>query len=791
MGVATVGAAAREERAAALDCWLTDLFDAAVAGSPVPAGLVAPYPIPTPNTTVADSAAVATLAPPRSDRVGDSRVMGVALVATGGLGRRECSPHGDLDLLLLHRGAAVTAIADRIWYPIWDARVALDHSVRTVPEALSVAIDDVRVALALLDARYIAGDPRLAAELRSAAYDQWRRTAGRALVRLRSAVDERVTRHGDLAYLLEGDVKESRGGLRDIQLLHAISALGITDAYRPPVRAAHRRMLDVRDALHLAIGRRLDRVRAQERDAVASQLDLRDGDALLRRVSTDARTIAYAVDDAWRAVDRWRDAPKRSSRPSRTPIARDVVAYDGEAVLARTAVGPKPDPSLSLRVAAASATSGLPIARGTLEWLARFAEPMPAPPDRHWPDDARRAFVTLLGNGADLLPVWEACDRYGLVGVWLPEWNRLRGLPQHHPIHVFTVDRHAVQAVVEACGYLRTVSRPDLLLIAALLHDLGKGLATGESGDDHAAIGAPIAAGVAARLGFDDADTRTIATLVRLHLLLPNVATRRDITDPVTVTGVADAVGDAATLDLLHALCLADAKAAGPSATSSWKTRLIGELFGHVKRRLADGTLPDEPYEERAVPEGPLPAVQITDDEVSVAAPDRRGLLAAVAGVLALHRLDVVGADTWTTGPKAVVRVAVAPRFGQAPDRTRLAVDLRRAATGELGADRLARVAASRPSSAGDRGRRATLTEPVVSWHADATDATVVELRASDAPGLLYRVTRALERAGADVRSARVATLGGDVVDAFYLAGAWPDDRLRAQVAAAILAAAS
>jgi [protein-PII] uridylyltransferase len=738
-----VGAVAREHRAAALDHWLVELFDAAVAGSPG---------------------------------------IGVALVATGGLGRRECSPYGDLDLLLLHRGAAVTVIADRIWYPIWDARVALDHSVRTVPEALSVAIDDVRVALALLDGRYVAGDPRLAAELRSAAHDQWRRTAGRALLRLRTAVDERVSRHGDLAYLLEGDVKESRGGLRDIQLLHSISTLGITDAYRPPVRAAHRRMLDVRDALHLTVGRRLDRIRAQERDMVAKQLELRDDDALLRRVSTDARTIAYAVDDAWRAVDRWRDASKKATRPLRTPIARDVVAYDGEVVLARTAVGPKPEPSLSLRVAAASATSGLPIARGTLEWLARFAEPMPTP----WPADARRAFITMLGTGADLLPVWEACDRYGLVGVWLPEWNRLRGLPQHHPIHVFTVDRHAVQAVVDACVYLRTVSRPDLLLVGALLHDMGKGL-----GDNHAAAGAPIAESVARRLGFDGADVQTIGRLVRLHLLLPNVATRRDINDPVTVAGVAEAVGDIVTLDLLHALCLADAKAAGPTATSAWKTRLIGELADHVKRRLADGTLPDEPYADRPVPEGPLPAVGITDDEVTVAAPDRRGLLAAVAGVLALHRLDVVGADTWTTGPKAVVRVAVAPRFGQAPDRTRLAVDLRQAATGELGADRLARVAASRPPANGDRGRRARVTEPVVTWHAGATDAAVLELRAADSPGLLYRVTRALERVGADVRLARVATLGGDVVDAFYLTGSWPAGEQRTQVTAAVLAAST
>ncbi len=566
MGVATVGAAAREERAAALDGWLTDLFDAAVAGSPAPAGLVARYPIATPNSPVADSGAVATLAPPRSDRVGESRVMGVALVATGGLGRRECAPYGDLDLLLLHRGRPVTAIADRIWYPIWDARVALDHSVRTVPEALSVAIDDVRVALALLDARYIAGDHGLAAELRSgrvrpvAAYG---RPRARPAAYAPSTSGSRATATSPSCSRVTS--RSPRGGLRDVQLLHAISALGITDAYRPPVRAAHRRLLDVRDALHLAIGRRLDRVRAQERDAVASQLELRDGDALLRRVSTDARTIAYAVDDAWRAVDRWRNAPKRTSRPSRTPIARDVVAHDGEAVLARTAMGPKPDPSLSLRVAAASATSGLPIARGTLEWLARFAEPMPAPPDRHWPADARRAFVTLLGAGADLAA--------GVGGVRpLRAGRRLAaGVEPAARNAAAPPDPRLHRRPARGAGRRGGARLPPQGVASgspagrrpAARH--GQGPRHGASGDDHAAVGAPIAARIAARLGFDDADTRTIATLVRLHLLLPNVATRRDMTDPVTVTGVADAVGDPTTLDLLHALCRADATAAGPS----------------------------------------------------------------------------------------------------------------------------------------------------------------------------------------------------------------------------------
>ncbi len=627
--------------------------------------------------------------------------------------------------------------------------------------------------MSLLDLRFIAGDAALAELLRRAGVDQWRRTAGRALIRLREAGATRTKAHGDLAFLLEGDLKEAAGGLRDIQALRAISTLGIADVYRPPVRAAHGRLLDVRDALHASVGRRVDRLIAQERGAVAAMLGLADGDALLRRVSTDARAISYALGDAWRAVDRWR-APVKSPR---TPVARDVVSQDGEIVLARAVITAAPDVGLALRVAAASATSGVPIARATLEFLDRFEPPMPTP----WPEDARRSFIALLGAGEGLAAAWDACDRYGLIGRVLPEWNRLRGLPQHHPIHAYTVDWHCVRTVIEAHAFTREVSRPDLLLVAALLHDVGKGLP-----GDHSEAGAPLAARVAADMGFPAADVETIERLVRLHLLLPDVATRRDLSDPVTIADVAKAVGDVDTLELLHGLCRADATATGTdSAASAWRLRLIADLVERVRALVTGVAVPVRPEIPQALLTASLPAVLVDDERVTVVAADRTGLLASVAGVLALHRLEVIGADTLTIGVRAIVRVSVVTKFGAAPDRTRLLMDLRLAAAGQLPADRLARVAASRPAD-----RKSTVTDPTVTWHTDATDAVVLELRASDSSGLLYRVTSALEAAGADVRAARVATLGGDVVDAFYLSGVWADHDERVRVGAAVLAAA-
>ncbi|MFI7547336.1 [protein-PII] uridylyltransferase [Actinoplanes sp. NPDC049599] len=727
-----LGAAARSDRAAALDAWLASMF---------------------PN-----------------------HLPGVSLVAVGGLGRRDCAPYSDLDLVLLHNGTAgIDRIAAALWYPIWDARLGLDHSVRTLPEALSVAHDDVKVSLGLLDARHIAGDAALSAELIAATSDQWRRTAVRLLPQLKELTSTRWATHGELAFLLEGDLKEAAGGLRDLTILRGIGRAGVADTMRPAVRAANLRLLDTRDALHLAVGRRVDRLVAQERAAVAELVEVDDGDALLRRVAGDARTIAHALDDAWRAADRLRSGRRRGTPagvPARRPVARDVVEQDGELVLARTAIGPVPDPSLSLRIAAAAATVRLPIARATCEWLAAFCPPLPTP----WPPAARAALISLLGSGQGLLPTWEACDRYGLIDAWLPEWARVRSLPQHHPIHRFTLDRHLVQAAYEASAYTREVDRPDLLLIGAFLHDIGKGLP-----GDHSIVGAPIAAEIAVRIGFPPADVATVEKLVRLHLLLPDVATRRDLSDPVTITTVAEAVGDTGTLDLLHALARADSHATGPAAWSDWKGRLIAELVSRVHTALDTGALPEPPEPDPELLDGDLPAVHLDGDVVAVAAADRRGLLSSVAACLAMHRLDVIGADASAVDGRAIVEFRTQPRYGSPADPVALAADLRRVAAGDVSVTQRLR---ARAMSA--RGGAA----PRVVWHrAAATDAVVLELRAADSAGLLFRVATALDEAGAVVRAARISTLGSDVVDAFYLVGAWADASERDRVEAAILAA--
>ncbi len=747
-----MGAAAREQRAAALDAWLAGLF-----------GEAEPPP-------------------------------GIALFTLGGLGRRECGPHSDLDLVLLHTGQPdVAAIAERIWYPVWDAGITLDHSVRTHDEALQVTQEDTRAALGLLDVRHLAGDAGLTARLREATLTQWRQLARQHLPVLRELTTQRWRQQGELAFLLDGDVKEARGGLRDVRVLRGVAYAQVADSWRPQVRAGYARLLDVRDGLHLVAGRRRDRLFVQDLEDVSELVALAGPESLRRRIADDARTIAYAVDDSLRSAERWvaaqRHGGRRAGPPNRVPVAPDVVAQDGEIVLARAAVGPVVDSTLSLRVAASAARHGLRISPGTLEWLARHCPP----PSRPWPEPALAAFAQLLGTGPALVSTWEACDRFGLITAWLPEWARVRSAPQHNPVHRYTLDRHLIEAVAAAARYARDVARPDLLLIGTLLHDIGKGLP-----GDHSIVGVDVATGIAEAIGLPAEDIAVIARLVRWHLLLPEVATRRDLGDPQTVRHVADTVGDVETLELLHALSRADAVATGPAAWSAWKERLVSDLVVRVRAALVTGTVaPVTTTTMRHSPllSGALPAVEITPDRVSVAATDRLGLLAAVAGCLTLHRLDVVSADTATASidgvAVAMVSCRVQPRDAAGPDRQRLAADLTRALAGEL--DVNSALAARVRSTLRPRGgTEREAPPPRVVWAVDgATDATILELRAADDAGLLYRVAHALELAGANVRSARISTLGADVVDAFYLVGDWNGAIEQAAVERAVLAAAA
>ncbi|MFF7983726.1 [protein-PII] uridylyltransferase [Streptomyces sp. NPDC007901] len=734
---------------------------------------------------------------------------GVSLVAVGGYGRSELSPRSDLDLLLLHDGGdsgAVAAVADRLWYPVWDLGLALDHSVRTPAEARKTAGEDLKVQLGLLDARHIAGDLGLTSGLRTAILADWRNQAPKRLPELQELCAERAERQGELQYLLEPDLKEARGGLRDATALRAVAASWLADAPREGLADARRRLLDVRDALHLTTGRATDRLALQEQDQVAAELDLLDADTLLRQVYESARVISYASDVTWREVGRVLRSRAVRPRlramlgggkpvPERSPLAEGVVEQDGEVVLARAA-RPERDPVLPLRAAAAAAQAGLPLSLHAVRRMATTARPLPTP----WPAEAREQLVTLLGSGRPTVDVWEALEAEGLITRLLPDWERVRCRPQRNAVHIWTVDRHLIETAVRASEFTRRVHRPDLLLVAALLHDIGKGWP-----GDHSVAGEIIAKDVAARIGFDRVDVAVLSTLVRHHLLLIETATRRDLEDPATVRLVAEAVGTQGTLELLHALTEADALATGPAAWSSWRGSLVADLVKRVAAVLAGDDTTDEPEpgaptaeQERLAIEAfrtgsPVLALRAqtepaaTEDEPAgdpeplgvellIAVPDQPGVLPAVSGVLAMHRLTVRTAELRALelpndvddGTVLLLDWRVAAEYGSLPQAARLRADLVRALDGSLDiAGRLAERDAAYPR------RRGWVAPPprVTVASAASRHATVFEVRAQDAPGLLFRIGRALEDAEVRVRSAHVSTLGANAVDAFYVTG--------------------
>jgi [protein-PII] uridylyltransferase len=713
---------------------------------------------------------------------------GVALVAVGGYGRKELLPGSDLDVLLLHDGRdGIARIADRIWYPVWDSGARLDHAVRTVPQARRVARNDLKVALGLLYARHVAGDPDLTNRLREGALEDWRSNARTRLAELKALHEERTRLYGELAFLLEPDLKESRGGQRDVHAIQAIAAAWVAPAPGPKVRAAYEQVMDARHVLHEVTGRRLDRLVLEEQDEVARTLGLMDGDALLRQLAGAGRTVAYAVDHAFRQADRagGRRAlgvRMRRGKLDRRPLADGVVEQEGEVVLARAA-SPATDPLLVLRAAAAAAQVGLPLAPRA---LARLAEcpPLPVP----WPAEARNALLALLGAGPSAIAVWEALDQEGLLAALIPDWDRVRNRPQRNPLHRFTVDRHLVECAANAAALARNVSRPDLLLLAALLHDIGKGWP-----GDHSVSGEVVARDVCKRVGLSDPDVQLVADAVRHHLLLPVVATRRDLDDPMTVRHVATTVGGSRTLlELLHALSAADGLATGPAAWNDWKAGLVADLVRRVSAVL-DGEPMPEPAplreDQLALVADGGPAAIVDGTEVTVVALDRPGLLWRAAGVLASHRLAVRGANASAVGDTAVAVFSVVPEYGDPPDAALVSADLRRMLEGRLDVeDRLERRARA------VRSPGTNAPPPKVALVDDAsTSATVVEVRAHDEPGLLWRIGRALGDCGLNVQAARVETLGAEAVDVFYVTdssgGLLTDPDLRKRTVKMVLSA--
>ena len=573
----------------------------------------------------------------------------VAVVALGSYARRELCPASDLDVLLVHAaGVDVDAVAEALWYPLWDAGFVLGHATRDVKETRRLLAKDRDTLTALLDGRVVAGTaPGLGDEVIAAARAHAVRDRAALVQQLAEDSVLRRLRPGPIAEMLEPDLKDGAGGLRDLHALDwagwCLGGPGASALVADGVLAsddatlledARRVLLDVRVALHRVAVARSDVLALQEQDAVAAALARHDADVLLRDLAGVTRRTAWIVDDVWSRLRR-RDRRGRPLRPVVDAIEPGISLVDGRIV---DDAGTDIDGNRLLHLARLGAERWATIDRATLR-AARDAHPP------RWDDAARADLVALLRTGRPAVDVVTALDLEDLMTRLLPEWAHVRSRPQRNAYHRFTIDRHLMETVAEAAALLDDpqdasaapvagLERPDVLLLAALLHDIGKGRR-----GDHSVGGAASAGAIGTRIGLDGDGVSTLSWLVHDHLVMADTATRRDLSDLITIDRFANRVGGPQRLRLLTLLTVADSRATGPAAWGPGKAQLVHELYDRTLAHWAG--------------EPTAPPIAVVDDSLAgpgvvvrwselgggrlrcaVGAPDRRGLLADVAGAL-------------------------------------------------------------------------------------------------------------------------------------------------------------
>jgi len=753
----------------------------------------------------------------------DPRAPRTALVALGGYGRGALCPHSDIDLLVLHDDAdpvGVTAIAQRLLYPLWDAGFTVGHAVRTPQGSAELAAERLDSATAVIDARLLAGDRGLFEKLLEEVVRPLLADPDAFAGRLADDARERRERYGSTTYLLEPELKEGGGGLRDVQALgwleavRGLPAVGdglLRPAERERLEVAEEFLTRVRSALHLEAGRRADRLLLEQQPSVARALGFEDEpglaavDGLMRAVFQHARTVDALMEDVI-----LRDRPLQAEAAPESPKLVESVS-DALGLVALAVEGD--------RVLAASEVEAIEAVD---------------PGDRiEWMPEVREAFLRILRAGSRAVEGLEALDRVGLLSRLIPEWGDVRCRPQRDPYHRYTVDVHLLRALGDMARALAEpdeadpmevaasseIAERDGALLGALLHDIGK--TGGGGGGGHVAVGERVASAILQRMRLSQATVELARAMVADHLLLPDTATRRDLTDDDLILDVAARIGTPERLAALYLLAKADARATGPAAWTSWRQALIRELvakiqrvfergqmgvevaellsdaIGHIRRLLSDRPAADvERFVLRmprnfflSVPPARIaklyptiapdlgraevrtmvePGAPAGTFELLVVAADRPGLLSWIAGALSLAGLSILTAQVFTTEDGAAVDVfgvkgAFEPEVGEERWREFRSL-LRKAIEGRVSLeDRMIEKRRHYPPPRVD-------VPVTVSIDNDASDFfTVVEVGGPDRIGLLHDITRTLAELRLDVHLAKVATYTGRVIDAFYV----------------------
>jgi len=766
--------------------------------------------------------------------------------------------HSDLDVRLITTGRTdkVRHIVEAMLYPLWDVGLSIGHQVVSPSDLLELAKTDLPTATTLLDWRVVAGERASTDKMLSRAFEGLFgiSSIGKFLERMSSRAEERSERFGDSVYLLEPDVKNGIGGLRDLDLAHwAARARWRVENLEELVRrgvllprewlqidTATRFAWRVRNLLHLHAGRRSDRLSFDLQETIAEELGYGSGGSGVEHFMSEYYRHARVLWQ-WREVLLQRAEPPPKRRPRETSIGRGL-KLTNEQLSVENPLDLETDPALALRLYDEAVQRNLPVYPFARDSVARatslpaFCEGLRAS------DEARRLFVRLVTRAQRTRlrggSVLKELHDVGLLVAMIPEFAPVVGRVHHDVYHVYTVDVHSVAAVDRLREFCRgelavehplgsrlaaEISRPGVLFFAALLHDVGKDI----GGKAHDERGASMAGEILQRLGLPETDVVEVQHLVMKHLRMYHVATRRDLDDPKTIQAFCEEVHGSEGLRELYLLTLCDVSTTSPTALTSWKARVLEELYRSAERKLEGepaqsgdrlahvkesvlALCPERGEREflqhylEAMPERYLYAndpgdivrhsrfarqaqmrqVNVTVMtmaepyvELAFIADDRPGLLAMITATLTAARFKVIAAQVYSW-VDAFGRTRALDLFwvrGSTMDAVtgamvRLERDFGRLMSRELSPADLV-TGGGKSSRWSDRPTPKVPTE--ISFdNRCATRDTVIEITTRDQLGLLFWLAHALQSLGLTISLAKINTEGTQVADVFYVTDA-------------------
>ena len=776
----------------------------------------------------------------------------IALVALGGYGRKELFPFSDVDLMILYHPKLkkqIAGVTDAVLYPLWDTGLEVGHGVRTVAESISHAREDYFFLVALLDARLIHGSQELFDEL-LAAYRKCYVDGHREkfVEKMKAYRESRRERFGSHSYLLEPHIKEGRGGMRDIQAmmwtarvvfglntLEDIQLAGLLlEEEKKEFVEARNTLVRLRCHLHFISNRKNDQLYFEHQEDAAEAFNyqtnkgVRGVELFMRDIYGALQTISIISDLFFDHVDEVLGLAGKGKGDADKVVEGGIEIRNGRVHLTASRSQLLAKPQTLVRVFLAMSRTGLPMHHRTRKVISGFVE-LITDKERTSPRFAK-TFFTLLFEAKDIAMVLETMLETGVLTACIPEFSKITTLAQHDLYHIYTVDRHSLQAVVElhalissGAGAVQDVKDPKILYLAALLHDIGKG-----SGRDHSVEGAALAGEIGQRFCFTEEECSTLRFLVRHHLFIPENALRRDLNDAIFIKRCAEKIGSISRLSMLYLLSVADSKATGPSAWSDWKASLMEELYlkvypylDHGRHEVHDVTAHEEQGVEwlreqirlqlkgsrdlkidpetlstdyilsfspeviaghvltlrdnfQRIRQRSLIVADKTEERWSllIMTKDRPGLLAKICGVMALNNLSVTKAQifTWQDGTVVDVidvRSTNGLSFAER-DWQALNDQLDLAIEHRMGLSH--RLYSKLSSTYGRRSQTVgDVASKIIIDNESSDKYSVIEVYAADLPAQLYHITQAMADFGLNIHKAYIATEVEQLIDVFYV----------------------